>query len=94
MNSRQVSYLLSPRLRGDLKNLYNYLKEGCGEVGVNLCSQVISDKMRGNILKLCYGRFRLDIREKISIPFEQKVVESPSLEVLKTRTDMVFSDMV
>ena len=71
-------------------------------MGVQPLLQGNSDRMRVNSLKLCQGRFRLDIMKNIisekvvrhwnSLP--RDTLDAPSLEVFKNQIDVALTDMV
>jgi len=86
------------RMRGDLINIYKYLKGGCQQDGASLFSVVPSNRTSGNAHKLQHGMFHLDMRKNFFTlrvmkhwnSLSRDVVDSPSLEIFKTHLGEVL----
>ncbi|KGL73737.1 hypothetical protein N309_09182, partial [Tinamus guttatus] len=82
------------RLRGDLISVYKYLQGGSEEDGVRLFSLVATDRTSGNGHKLKHQKFYRNLRKFFLTErwnrLPREVVESPSLEIFKTRLDAVL----
>jgi len=90
------------RLRGNLTYAYKYLKGGCQEDEVRLFSVVPSDRTRDNGHKLKHKDFRLSMRKNFFTLWvtehwnrlPREVVDSLSLEILKTHLDAVLCSLL
>lgn len=89
-------------LKGDLINVYKYLKGGCQEDRVRLLPVVPSDRAQGNGHKLKHRKFHLNMRENFCTLREaepwnrlpREAVGSVSLETFETCLDTILCNQL
>uniref|UniRef100_A0A8B9BY01 Reverse transcriptase domain-containing protein n=1 Tax=Anser brachyrhynchus TaxID=132585 RepID=A0A8B9BY01_9AVES len=95
-------FSLEKRLRGDLINVYKYLRCGRQRDLANLFSVVCGDRTRGNGHKTDHRKFCTNMRKNFFMVrvtehwnrLPREVVESPSLEIFKARLDAYLGSLL
>ena len=90
------------RLRGDLVNVYKYLRCGRQRDLANLFPVVCGDRTRGNGHKMEHRKFRANMRKNFFMVrvteccnrLPREVVGSPSLEIFKACLDAYLGNLL
>ena len=101
LNELGLFSLEKRRLRGDLIQVYKYIRCGGQSGEARLFSAVCGDRTRGNGQKLQHRKFHTNVCKNFTVRvmehwnrLPREVVESPSLEISKSRLDAYLCDLV
>ena len=102
LSDLNMSSLEKRRLRGDLINVYKYLRCGRQRHKVGLFSVVCGNRARGNSHKLKHRKFCTNVHKNFFTVrvtehwtrLPREVVDSPSLQMFKARLDAYLCSLL